>query len=235
MKKIVSVILAAVIMLSCCISVFAADTFEDKDKVVSIKIEDLFGTDPVIIDFGFDKTFETLEDFIPRFEINGVPDEDISFWLMDEILDSAELLLHTLQCSFFGSTTLTDESTGISVTFCNERYGEDYDDVKLEVKKLNKKEFWNLYSKEPLFDVGYINDSENDSYYLVKLINAETGTDAFDKEDYMYRLRIDFPLPEGYTYGLYEIGYSYPDGSNMGEYDYTYPTSNKLTYMLYDF
>lgn len=240
MKKIIAIILACVTMFACTMPVFAYDTFEDKDKVIGITFDNPFGS-PVQVYFGYNKYFDEPEDFIPRFEINDFSDEDFLFWLQDEIEDTYMLMAHMLQRMIYGSTTLVDEETGVSVTFDNVRFGGKTKDISLEVEELTYDEYFYFGDAVPIFTVSTANEPVNGKNFLtayaVKLVDADGNLAEAVPGLEAHQMYWAFPLPEEHPIDFYNVCYWFPDkgGSHSGEFDYNLPTNNTVSYMLYEF
>ena len=230
MKKITSIILAILLTFSCMVPAFAAESLEDKDKVVEITIDNPFG-DPIVVDFGYNKYFDVSE-FLPAIEVNGYTYIDFCFWVQDEMYDFFAYVAHILMGIEYGMEVKTDETTGITVTYDTQRFGDRTDEIQLRTSVIE-----DIYAnrKVPAFALTRAFDSNFVPYcYTVELLNAD-GTLA-DSDEYMeyHQMRIIFDLPDDAPLGLYEIHHDFADASGRGAIDYAFNYNGTLTYILDD-
>lgn len=241
MKKFLSTVLALVFVFLCVTPASATDTFEDKDKVVGITFDSPFGEQPIRVYFGYNKYIDELSDLIPRFEINNFSDTDVWFWVKEEIYDIGLITAHYLQRFLYGSKTLTDKATGVTVSFSNKRFGERTNEVSLVVEELTYDEFLSYNEPTPLFTIGMANETvdgnRNILHYAVKIVDADGNLALADLGEQTHQMYWTFTLPQKHPIDFYEISYWYPSDTlaRSGEFSYNIPINNTVSYMLYEF
>lgn len=177
---------------------------------------------------------------------NNVPYKSISksardaiLWLYDGACDIADYGIHAFQNFKYGSKTLTDEATGVSVTFSNKRFGARTDEITLFVRQLSQKEVMCFSYDEPKFEITTVNreiDGQKvSSYYIVKLLDKNGELAEPDPGMEYHQMKFSFNLPEKHLIDIYGVEYTYPDGSRQGFIDYTYPVNGRVYFIMNGF